>query len=163
MKRFALVSLSAIAFAVATTLPATATAPLVDFQNNQMFFSFNSPFVSSSGLRGENHLIRVMVLGMSLQDLMVLVPPQMAKFRKITVTDEAGKTIPTKIERVDRRVSLVFNQPVTPGKTIELNFSDTDVTMEEGEILLYSITAKQAGINTEIPVGTARIQVPSRN
>lgn len=163
MKRFALVGLSSIAFALATNLPATATAPLVDTRSSQMVFSFNSPFISSSGLRGENHLIRVMVLGMSLQDVMVLVPPQMAQFRSITVTDEAGKTIPTKIERVDRRVALFFEQPVTPGKTIEINFSDTDVSREEGEILLYSVTAKQTGINAEIPIGTARIQVPARN
>lgn len=35
--------------------------------------------------------------------------------------------------------------------------------MEEGEILLYSVTAKQVGLNAEIPIGTARIQVPPRN
>lgn len=163
MKRFALVSLSTIAFAMAANLPATATAPLVDTRSDQMFFSFNSPFISSSGLRGENHLIRVMVLGMSLKDVMVLVPPKMAKFRSIMVTDESGKTIPAKVERADRRVALSFDQPVTPGKTIEINFSDTDISMEEGEILLYSVTAKQAGINAEIPVGTARIQIPARN
>lgn len=163
MKRFVLVGLSSIALSGATFLPATATAPLVRSQNNQMFFSFNSPFISSSEIRGENHLIRVMVLGMSLQDVMVLVPPQMAKFRSITVADETGKMIPAKIERVDRRVAVVFNQPVISGKTIEINFSDTDITMEEGEILLYSVTAKQVGLNAEIPIGTARIQVPPRN
>ncbi len=57
----------------------------------------------------------------------------------------------------------MFNQPVISGKTIEINFSDTDITMEEGEILLYSVTAKQVGLNAEIPIGTARIQVPPRN
>lgn len=160
MKRFALVSFSTIALAIAASLPATATAPVI-LPQSAMSFSFNSPFVSSSGLQGEHHLIRVMVLGMSLEDLMVLIPPQMAKFSSIIVKDESGKTIPAKISRAESRVAVVFDQPVAPGRTIELDFTNGDTAMEQGEILLYRITAKQAGINTEIPIGTARIQVPS--
>jgi hypothetical protein len=162
MKRFALVSLSAIALTLTSTLPTIASAPLVD-SRSEMSFSFNAPFISSSGLRGDHHLIRVMVLGMALQDVMVMVPSKMAKFRNISVTDESGKPIPAKIDRSDRRVSVVFNQPVTPGKTITLDFSDADVSMEEGEILLYGVTAKQVGLEPEIPIGTARIQIPARN
>ena len=160
MKRFALISFSTIALAIAASLPVTATAPVL-LPDSAMSFSFNAPFVSSSGLRGEHHLIRVMVVGMSLQDLMVLIPPQMAKFSSITVKDESGKAIPAKIDRAERRVAIVFDQPVTPGRTIEIDFANGNTAMEQGEILLYRITARQTGIDADIPIGTARIQVPT--
>jgi hypothetical protein len=128
--------------------------------NGGMTFAFNAPFISGSGLLGDHHVIRVMVLGMSLENIMVNLPPQMVKFNKITVMDESGSVIPAKIEKTQRKVSVFFDQPVAVGKTIELDFSDLNLSAEKGNILLYGVTAKETNISTEIPIGTARIQIP---
>jgi hypothetical protein len=143
-----------------TSSIAAPTPMRVDRPGDGMTFAFNAPFISSSGLLGEHHIIRVMVLGMSLENVMVSIPPQMVKFNKITVTDESGKVIPAKIERMQGKVSVMFEQPVSVGKTIELDFSDLDLSAEKGNILLYGVTAKQTNLSAEIPIGTARIQVP---
>ena len=127
-----------------------------------MEFNFTAPFISSSGLLGNHHLIRITVIGMSLEDVMIGIPPQMSKYGQITVMDESGKDVPAKITDTKGQVAIVFNQPIQPGHILKIDIPGVQTELEEGDILLYGITAKRVGANGQIPVGTARIQVPSR-
>jgi hypothetical protein len=164
MKRFIYGGLSTLLLATATLSPGLA-APAPQFSKialDSMVFNFTAPFISSSALLNDNHVIRVMVIGMSLEDLMISIPPQMAKFSRVQVRDNAGKEVPAKITATKGQVAIVFNQPVESGQTLEVNISGVQVEREQGDILLYGITAKRMGLRGEIPVGTARIQVPSR-
>jgi hypothetical protein len=152
--------LSALACLTVLSISTIAAPKPMLTASGGMTFAFNAPFISGSGLLGDHHVIQVMVLGMGLENIMVSLPPQMVKFNKITVTDESGKVIPAKVEKTQRKVSVVFNQPVQVGKTVELDFSDLNLSAEKGSILLYGVTAKETNISAEIPIGTARIQVP---
>ncbi len=165
MKRFIYGGLTTLLLATATLSPSFATpAPQPStVALNSMVFNFTAPFISSSALLNDNHVIRVMVVGMSLEDLMISIPPQMAKFSRVQVTDGAGKEVPAKITTSKGRVAIAFNQPVEAGRVLEVNISGVQVDREQGDTLLYGITAKRMGIQGDIPVGTARIQVPFRD
>jgi hypothetical protein len=136
--------------------------PKVVAEADQMVFNFSTPFISSSGLLNDHHFIRIMVIGMTLEDLIISIPSQMAKYDQVRITDQSGKAVPAKITANKKQITIAFEQPVSPGRTLEVDISGVDTTEERDATLLYGVTAKRADIEGEIPVGTARIQVPSR-
>ncbi len=163
MRRFLSQGL-ACAFLALTGLPTLAQAPVAvspeTTHSSNMSFSFSAPFISSSGLRGDHHIIRVMVVGMSLKDLEVSVPQQMASFDRVRVRDESGRTIPAKIDASQSQIKVQFDQPVQPGRTVALDISGVNTNSERGSILLYGVMGRRGEIRDSIPIGTARIQVP---
>ena len=143
--------------------PAFASAPKLEPNaSGSMVFNFTAPFISSSGLLNDSHIIRVMVLGMSLEDLMISIPPQMGKFSQIQVTDGDGKAVAAKISTDKRQVAIAFDQPVNPGQLLQINIVGIQTDQEEGAILHYGLTGRRTGTQGAIPIGTARIQVPGR-
>jgi hypothetical protein len=164
MHRFFLGSLSALLLATAATPPAiSAPKPMLDSGAfNKMEFSFTAPFISSSALLNNHHIIRIMVVGMSLEDVRVSIPQQMSRFDKVQVLDGAGRAIPAKITASREQVAIAFNQPVESGMTFSIVIDGLQTELEEGETLLYGVTAKRTGLTERIPIGTARIQVPAR-
>ena len=141
--------------------PVAASVPAASTPN--MTFSFSAPFISSSGLLGDHHIIDVMVVGMGLEDLDVTIPSQMARFNRVRVLDGTGREIPASIEASRSLVSVKFDQPVEPGQTVRLDISGVNTNQEEGQILLYGVTARRVGLRGSIPIGTARIHGPSHN
>jgi hypothetical protein len=128
-----------------------------------MVFNFTAPIITNSGVRGSTHFIRIAVIGMSLKDLMIEVPSQMEGYDGVRVTDQFGKAIAAKIDLSKERVSIAFAQPVTPGGYLEVSFTGARMASPGGQTLLYSVTAERLGIKGEIPIGTARVEVPSYN
>jgi hypothetical protein len=163
MKQLMFGGLSALLLAASTISPVLASAPTIaPAALDSMAFNFTAPFISSSGVLNENHVIRVMVIGMALEDVMVSIPPQMRKFSRIQVTDVSGKEVAAKVTANQRQVAIAFNRPVESGQLLQISIIGMETAQEEGEILLYGVTAKRVGLQGEIPVGTARIQVPGR-
>ncbi|WP_421655599.1 hypothetical protein [Leptothermofonsia sp. ETS-13] len=66
-----------------TTGNPNASAPLVMAGDTSMVFNFTAPFITSSGVRGSAHFIRLAVVGMSLNDLMISLPSQMEDYDNI--------------------------------------------------------------------------------
>jgi len=128
-----------------------------------MTFNFTAPFITSSGVRGDNHFIRVAVVGMSINDLMISTPKQMEKYEGIQVINQSDQAVPATISTDKGRVAIVFNQPVVQGSYLEVRFTNVQMRRVGGETLFYGVTAERTGINGEIPVGTARVQVPTRS
>lgn len=140
-----------------------ASAPLVMAGDTAMTFNFTAPFITNSGIRGSAHFVRLAVVGMSLNDLMIAIPNQMEQYDNIRVVNQDGREIPAKISTEKNRVAIVFNQPVSPGTYLEVLFTGVQMRGSGGETLFYGITAERTGIMGEIPVGTARVQIPSRS
>lgn len=162
-----LISSSLFALVLTTATAATA-APVsrIEAQNTQleapMVFNFNAPIVTNSGVRGNNHFIRIAVIGMSLQDLMISIPAQMERYNGVRITDQMGNEIAAKTQVSKNRLSFTFDKPVMPGGYLEVVFSGVQMDTSGGDTLLYGITAQRVGLTGEIPVGTARIQIPTR-
>ncbi len=128
-----------------------------------MSFNFTAPFIASSGILGSNHVIRLAVVGMSLENLSVAIPSQMERYDSIQVLNQAGQTIPAKIAANKTQVNITFDKPVTAGNYVQVLFTGVEMRGGGGDTLFYGVTAERSGIKGQIPVGTARIHIPSRS
>jgi hypothetical protein len=129
---------------------------------SSMTFNFTAPFIVNSGLRGSSHFIRLAVVGMSLKDLMVSIPSQMERYEGIKIVNQTGQAVPAKITADKKRVTILFDQPVPQGSYLELMFTGVQMNNSGGDTLFYGITAERTGLRGEIPIGTARVQIPDR-
>ncbi|MDZ8024006.1 MAG: DUF2808 domain-containing protein [Nostoc sp. DedQUE11] len=166
MKGFIFGSLSAL---ILTTSAAAIATPVKYQQSNydthtvsQIALNVNVPHITNSGVRNDTHYIRVAVAGMSLQDLMISLPSQMESFNKVRITDQSGQEIAAKTEINKERVSITFDQPVNPGASVEVEFLGVQRRIPFEKILLYGVTAKRVGLNGDIPIGTARIDIADK-
>lgn len=161
--------LSALLLTTATTASIAAPVPKLQAETVQpdasMVFNFSAPIITNSGVRGSTHFIRVAVIGMSLQDLMISIPSQMDRFDKVRIINEAGKEVAAKTNVSKERLSITFDQPVAPGGYLQVEFTGVQMATlaSSGDILLYGVTARRVGLTGDIPVGTARIQLPLRS
>ncbi len=137
--------------------------PIADYPRIASTLELNAPTIVSSGVEGSHHFIRIAVIGMSLKDVMVSLPEQMERFDNVQVRDQMGKTIPAQVSVVNHRATFNFEQPVSPGMTIEVSFNGVEMRGAGGENLLYGVTAERVGLMGEIPVGTAQVHVPNRS
>ncbi|MGV0029472.1 hypothetical protein ACFE35_31215, partial [Phormidesmis priestleyi ANT.L61.2] len=62
-----------------------------------------------------------------------------------------------------QQVAIAFDQAVTPGSSLEVDFSGVPQLTPWGETLEYEVSAEQEGLTGQIPVGTARVQVPFKS
>ncbi|UBF30322.1 DUF2808 domain-containing protein (plasmid) [Kovacikia minuta CCNUW1] len=166
MKGFIYGGLSAL---LLTTATAAMAEPVTKIQaqaaqtETGMVFNFTAPMITNSGVRGSTHFIRVAVIGMALQDLMVSIPEQMEQFDQIRVVDQSGRVIPAKTELSKQRLAVTFDQPVAAGSYVEVQFTGVQMrTLNEG-VLFYGVTGQRVGLRGEIPIGTARVQLPVRS
>jgi hypothetical protein len=155
--------LSALLFTTTMGVVPSFTPTVLAQTAAPMVFNFTAPIITNSGVRGSTHFIRIAVIGMSLKDLMIAVPSQMEGYDGIRVTDQFGKVVAAKTDFAKDRVSIAFAQPVTPGGYLEVAFTGARMASPGGQTLLYGVTAERLGIQGEIPVGTARVEVPSYN
>jgi hypothetical protein len=158
----------AISALLLTTSAATIAAPAkyenLDTQRqSQLAYKVSVPHITSAGVRNHNHFIKVEVLGMSLQDLMISLPSQMERFEKVQVKDQSGREISTKTKVSKERVTITFDQPITDGNSVEVEFLGVRSNIPKGRILLYGVSGQRQGIQGDIPIGTARIDLPDQS
>lgn len=165
MKSLIYGGLSALLLTTATAAiaePTTRVQAQLTPTETAMVFNFTAPMITNSGVLNSTHFIRVAVIGMSLQDLIISIPSQMEKFESVRVLDQAGKEVPSKINTSKERLAIAFDQPVPPGSYLQVEFNGVQMRSTNDGILLYGITGRQVGLRGEIPIGTARIQLPLR-
>ena len=129
---------------------------------SSMVFNFSAPIVTNSGVLGSTQFIRIAVIGMTLKDLQVSIPKQMERFDRLRIIDQAGKEVSSKITLSKERAAIVFDQPVAPGGYLQLEFIGVRMTSPNNGTLFYGVTGERVGLSGEIPIGTARIQLPER-
>ena len=129
---------------------------------SSMIFNFSAPMITNSGVLGSTQFIRIAVIGMTLKDLQIAVPSQMERYESVRVIDQAGKDVGAKISSGKERVGITFDQPVAPGGYLQVEFVGVRMTAPNDGILQYGVTGKRTGVSGDIPIGTARIQLPNR-
>ncbi len=127
-----------------------------------MIFNFTAPMITNSGVLNSTHFIRVAVIGMSLQDLMISIPSQMEGFESVRVIDQTGKEVPFKINASKERLAIAFDKPVLAGASLQVEFNGVQMRSPNDGTLFYGVTGRRLGSQGEIPIGTARIQLPAR-
>lgn len=166
MRKFIFGSLSAL---ILTASAAAIATPIKYQQSNsdthtisQIAFNVNVPHITNSGTRNDTHFIKVAVAGMSLQDIMIALPTQMERFNKVEIKDQSGREIKAKIQISKQLLSITFDQPVTPGSSVEVQLKGVQRRASSSNILLYGVTAKRVGFQGDIPIGIARIDIPDK-
>lgn len=162
MKSLIYGGLSALVLTTATAAMAEPTTRVQSQAETAMVFNFTAPMITNSGVLNSTHFIRVAILGMSLQDLMVSIPSQMDRFSSVRVIDQTGKQVPAKIAVSKERLAITFDQPVDPGSYLQVEFTGVQMQTPNDGILLYGVSGRRVGLKGDIPIGTARIQLPSR-
>lgn len=145
----------------------TAMAVPINYENTpapqKIALQVNVPHITNSGVRNNTHFIRVAVVGMSLEDIMISLPSQMERFKGVKIRDQSGKEIAAKTEVTKERLSISFDQPLAPGNSLEVQFTGVQSRISGGRVLLYGVTAKRVGLQGEIPIGTARVDIPDKS
>ncbi|PSB25199.1 DUF2808 domain-containing protein [Stenomitos frigidus] len=166
MKSLIYGGLTALLLTTATTAMAQSTnriqAEAALSEPSSMIFNFSAPIITNSGALGSTQFIRIAVIGMTLKDLQIAVPSQMERYDSVRVIDQAGKEVSTKINSSKERVGITFDQPVAPGGYLQVEFVGVRMSTPNDGILQYGVTGKRAGVSGDIPIGTARIQLPNR-
>ncbi|MBW4473055.1 MAG: DUF2808 domain-containing protein [Stenomitos rutilans HA7619-LM2] len=137
-------------------------AEIAQSEPSSMIFNFSAPIITNSGLLGSTQFIRVAVIGMTLEDLQIAIPSQMERYDRVRVVDQTGKEVSAKINDSKAQVGITFDQPVAPGGYLQVEFVGVRMTSVNDGILLYGVTGKRVGTRGNIPIGTARIQLPIR-
>ncbi|MGV0029342.1 hypothetical protein, partial [Phormidesmis priestleyi] len=144
MKRILSNSLSVLLLAAAavsalpafsTPLPRTLVATTA--QMSISAFTAKAPVITRSGVSGDHHVIRVAVAGNALKNLMIAIPERMEGYSNIRVTDQTGQVISSKISVNKQQVAIAFDQAVTPGSSLEVDFSGVPQLTPWGETLEY--------------------------
>ncbi len=164
MKGFISGGLSALLLTTATAAMAEPTTRIQAQRpaETAMVFNFTAPMITNSGVLNSTHFIRVAVIGMSLQDLMISIPSQMERFESVQVLDQTGKKVPAKIDATKDRLAIAFDSPVAAGTYLQVEFTGVQMRTLNDGVLLFGVTGRSTGIKSEIPIGTARIQLPPR-
>ena len=104
------------------------------------------------------HHFKLYVEGNALSQLSIDLPEGVRISRGIEVTDKAGKKVDETFSINDRKVTLAFAQPVSPGTLLSVEMKGMRTSDYLGRTWLYPIYGKDVGMTEEIPLGTVQIQ-----
>ncbi|MBW4572804.1 MAG: DUF2808 domain-containing protein [Tolypothrix carrinoi HA7290-LM1] len=95
----------------------------------------------------------------AVSQLNVEAPENIVVRNNIDVSDQSGKKIDTKITINDKKVTLLFTEPVAPGTMLTIEMNNVKKTRVTSGEKLYNISAFLVGINAELPIGVVRLRV----
>lgn len=107
--------------------------------------------------QGATHHFEVHVQGRALLALTIDLPEDVKMRDSIEITNQSGQKIESQVSVNNRKVTVVFSQPVSPDTTISIDLRGID-TPGYSRNWMYAISGKMVGINAEIPLGTVLIQ-----
>lgn len=104
------------------------------------------------------HHFKLYVAGKALSQLSIDLPEGIRFSRGIEVTDQAGKKVDETVSINDRKATIAFAQPVSPGTLLSIEMKGITTSDYLGHTWLYRVYGKDVGMTVEIPLGTAQIQ-----
>lgn len=107
--------------------------------------------------QGATHHFEVHVQGRALWALTIDLPEGVKMRGSIEVKNQSGQKIESQVSVNNRKVTLVFAQPVSPDITISIALRGIH-TPGYSYNWMYAIAGKMVGINAEIPLGTVLVQ-----
>lgn len=95
----------------------------------------------------------------AVYQLNIEAPENIVVRNNIDVSNQSGKKIDTKITINDKKVTLLFAEPVAPGTMLTIEMNNVKKTRVTSGEKLYKISAFLVGINAELPIGVVRLRV----
>lgn len=151
-------------FAATLTLALTSLTPAARADESPREYSKATQLVHSgahpNSVRTPNatHHFMLSVAGNALSQLLIDLPKGISVRRGIEVTDQSGKKVDETVSINDRKATIAFAQPVSPGTRLSVEMNGIRTSDYLGRTWLYRVYGKDVGMTIEIPLGTARIQ-----
>ena len=143
-------------FVLASNAPATIAGGAMQNANiSHLIHSGAHP--NKARFQGATHHFEVHVQGKALSVLTINLPEDIKMRGGIEVTNQSGQKIESQVSVNNRKVTVVFSQPVSPDTTISIDLRGI-YTPGYSRNWMYAIAGKMVGINAEIPLGTVLIQ-----
>lgn len=137
--------------------PAYAGGVLRDAKAPHLIHSNAHP--NNARVQNATHHFQVHVHGGDLSQLSVDVPEGIRLGDRIVVTDESGNKVNAKTSIDDKRITIIFEQPVPNGTTLSVSMKGVSSRfLSRGRIWLYPIYGRSVGMTEDVRIGLARIQ-----
>ena len=104
------------------------------------------------------HHFKLRVAGYNLVELFINLPKGISVTRGIEITTQSGQKIDYTVSINNRRVTIDFAQPVSPGTTLSISLKGIRTSDYLGRTWLYPVSGRLDDIKVDIPFGIARIQ-----
>lgn len=119
----------------------------------------NNAHPNNARVQNATHHFQVHIQGSDLSQLSVDVPEGVRLGDRIVVTDESGKKVNAKISIDDKRITIIFEQPVPSGTTLTVSLKGVSTRfLSRGHVWLYSIYGRSVGMKEDVRIGLAQIQ-----
>lgn len=127
----------------------------------------NAPHITHSGahprdarVQNATHHFELHVEGNQLEQLTVDLPKGIEVSNDIVVTNQSGQKVDAAVSVSDRKATIAFAQPVSPGTTLSISLQGVR-TPGLSNTWHYSVYGKSAGMTGIVPLGLVRIQTDS--
>ena len=92
-----------------------------------------------------------------ISQLTIDIPEGVRVEKGITVTDQNGRTLDVNTTFSGRKATVIFTQPVVKDENLTIRLNSVITSMEYRQDWLFPISWKSPELNTDIPLGIARI------
>ena len=93
----------------------------------------------------------------AISQLKISVPAGLTVRDDISISDDSGQKIDTKVSVNSNQVILTFSQPVSAETTIKIALNKV-ITSGVSSAWMYQVAAKSVGDDADIPLGMARVR-----
>ncbi len=104
------------------------------------------------------HHFKLQVAGYNISKLLIDLPKGISVTGGIEITSQSGQKVDYTVSLNNRRVTVAFAQPVSPGTTLSISLKGVRTSDYLGRTWLYPVSGRLNDIQVDIPLGIARIQ-----
>jgi len=148
-----------LSYAIAFTLALAISTPAVQAtEANATHLHGSAALPRNARMPFATYQIRVHVESLPLTQLSIDLPEQLNIKREIEVIDQTGQAVDVTLT-VNRNIATIaFAQPVAPGTILKVDLNGVSTSDYLGRTWLLPVSSRSTGMNSEIPLGIARIQ-----
>jgi len=118
-------------------------------------------YSNNAHVPGATYHFGLHVVGYSLSQILIDLPKNISINQGIEVRDQSDQKIDTTVSISDRKALIVFAQPVSPDKTLEIDMKGI-MTPGHSRVWLFPVYGRMVGMTEDFLLGTVRIQTYGR-
>ena len=152
-----LIYVTALTLVFASSVPtAQATGALRDAKADHIVHSAAYP--NNAPVPSATYHFALHVVGNALTQLLINLPENISINQGIEIRDQSGQKIDATVSVTDTKAIIVFAQPVSPDKTLEIDMKGIRTSTPQSHVWLFPVSGRSVGMTANIPLGLIRIQ-----
>lgn len=148
-----------LSYAIAFTLALAISSPAVKaMEANATHLHNSAALPNNARVPFATYRIRVHVEQIPLTQLSIDLPKTLTIKRGLDVVDQTGQAINATLTVKSNIAIINFAQPVAPGTILKVDLNGVSTSDYLGRTWLLPVSSRSVGMNSDIPLGIARIQ-----